>query len=291
MEQIKSTPLTQINIDDYENVYVVGDIHGELDVLQAGLKELSFSDRDLLICVGDIIDRGSRSLDAIKFILETENAKAAMGNHELMAILYLVYGIKDDYDAWMQSGGSWINKHIQEFPQLKRLFEEVEQTFPLCLELGYNGKRILVSHAAIPAYNYEYLTSNLNSYLTKMWLMSKHEDLENIYEFEDEDDEFEELNEFRAVAGADLTIHGHTGTTQPLLVENRLYIDTRAFKDAGMGEGAKNYLTFLCLNKEDGAQFAHFKKDHFMKHTEWVEDVDNKDTIESINNILFEVRL
>ena len=48
-----------LNVPDDADLYFVGDIHGAYDLLMKGLKEVGFNkDKDYLICVGDLIDRG-----------------------------------------------------------------------------------------------------------------------------------------------------------------------------------------------------------------------------------------
>ncbi|MCV8076320.1 metallophosphoesterase, partial [Escherichia coli] len=58
-----STRYQKINAHHYRHIWVVGDIHGEYQLLQSRLHQLSFfPETDLLISVGDNIDRGPESL-------------------------------------------------------------------------------------------------------------------------------------------------------------------------------------------------------------------------------------
>jgi len=65
--------------------YVVGDVQGCLAPLKALLKKVGFnSDRDLLISVGDLINRGPKSLETIRFCMSLgESFKMVLGNHDL----------------------------------------------------------------------------------------------------------------------------------------------------------------------------------------------------------------
>jgi|GEM_PF-327650 len=61
---------------------VVGDLHGCMAELQALLQLLDFSANDLLIAVGDLVDRGPASWQVATFFRETPNAFSVLGNHE-----------------------------------------------------------------------------------------------------------------------------------------------------------------------------------------------------------------
>lgn len=67
-------------------VFIVGDIHGCFDELRVLLTQAGFNkDRDQLMTTGDIVGRGPKSLDTIKFIREN-GAVTVLGNHDLNAI-------------------------------------------------------------------------------------------------------------------------------------------------------------------------------------------------------------
>ncbi|MGU0202552.1 metallophosphoesterase, partial [Acinetobacter baumannii] len=47
-------------------LYAVGDIHGCYNLLMNRLKEIGFDfDNDLLVAVGDLVDRGTQNLECI----------------------------------------------------------------------------------------------------------------------------------------------------------------------------------------------------------------------------------
>ena len=66
--------------------FVVGDLHGCFDYLRVMLEHIQF-DRvtDRLFCVGDLVDRGPQSEEAIDWIAKPW-FHAVRGNHEQMAI-------------------------------------------------------------------------------------------------------------------------------------------------------------------------------------------------------------
>ena len=76
-------------------LFVVGDIHGCYDELMQGLEQVNFDfQNDLLIAVGDLVDRGSDSLKCLNLIDEPW-FKAILGNHEEMCVLS--YGGRSRY--------------------------------------------------------------------------------------------------------------------------------------------------------------------------------------------------
>ncbi len=65
--------------------YIVGDIQGCLDELQSLLEQVDFRPgKDTLWCVGDLVARGPKSLETLRFIRSLgESAKTVLGNHDL----------------------------------------------------------------------------------------------------------------------------------------------------------------------------------------------------------------
>ena len=61
---------------------VIGDIHGCYDEFIQLLETIEFTDLDLLITVGDMVDRGPKSIEVARYFRDTPNAFAVLGNHE-----------------------------------------------------------------------------------------------------------------------------------------------------------------------------------------------------------------
>ncbi|MFW6114564.1 MAG: metallophosphoesterase [bacterium] len=61
---------------------VVGDIHGCYDELRQLLDAVAFRTDDLLVSVGDIIDRGPDSWQVARFFRRTTNAVSVRGKHD-----------------------------------------------------------------------------------------------------------------------------------------------------------------------------------------------------------------
>ncbi|MGD9546822.1 MAG: metallophosphoesterase [Candidatus Krumholzibacteriia bacterium] len=78
---------------------VVGDIHGCWDEFATLLDGLGFDAGDLVLCVGDLIDRGPDTWRVARFFRKTPNAHTALGNHERLLACHI---LENGPAAWSQ---------------------------------------------------------------------------------------------------------------------------------------------------------------------------------------------
>lgn len=138
------------------NTYVMSDIHGQFDSLMKMLEKIQFSDEDELYILGDVIDRGPKSMECIKWIMEQDNVLALLGNHELMF-----------YDGYINNGPALYNglaefrENISEEDQNK-IIKWIED-MPECKLITVNGKKYYLNHtqAASPKYFEQTLTDRM----------------------------------------------------------------------------------------------------------------------------------
>ena len=110
----------------YKRVIAIGDIHGQFEKLTDLWEKIGFDeDNDLLVFLGDYIDRGPRSLDCLRFIkLLTSHKKniiALRGNHEDFLLKYFdTNSIKrrNDDDIWLDpnNGGRKTLDQLEKLP-------------------------------------------------------------------------------------------------------------------------------------------------------------------------------
>lgn len=93
--------------------FIVGDLHGCLDLLQAELVRIAFDPAaDRLLSVGDLIDRGPDSMGCLRLLRELWFF-AVRGNHEDMLIDYayevvMPYGTNVSGKLFFRNGGGWV---------------------------------------------------------------------------------------------------------------------------------------------------------------------------------------
>ncbi|MFC0323752.1 bis(5'-nucleosyl)-tetraphosphatase (symmetrical) ApaH [Gallibacterium melopsittaci] len=75
--------------------YIVGDLQGCFDELQLLLQQVNFNpNQDKLYLVGDLVARGDKSLECLRFVKSLGSAaQTVLGNHDLH-LLATAYGIK-----------------------------------------------------------------------------------------------------------------------------------------------------------------------------------------------------
>ena len=92
-------------------LFAIGDIHGDIEKLNAILARIRPNPKDTIVFLGDYIDRGQYSYEVIERLIGFKDCSAIflMGNHEKM--LLDAINAEDDYDSavkqnrWMINGG------------------------------------------------------------------------------------------------------------------------------------------------------------------------------------------
>ncbi|EIC84016.1 metallophosphoesterase [Serratia sp. M24T3] len=200
----------RINGDQYRNVFVVGDLHGCYQRLITQLEELAFNrHEDLLISVGDLIDRGPQNVEC----LDLQNEKwfvAVRGNHEQMAI-DTISG-KDDGRLWFGNGGSWYWTLDEEQRLLATRLIERAKNSPLVIEVNIAGESTVICHADYPSDHY--LFGKPISESDAVWSRERFNALSD--------------GPQTGIEGAKAFYFGHTPIQRPAKAANLNYIDTGA---------------------------------------------------------------
>ena len=106
------------NLFGYSRVLAVGDIHGMYEKLITLMDKIRFDpEEDLLVFLGDYIDRGPDSVKCLRYVYNLQHSSpdsviCLLGNHEVMMSSYLMQKrvsynalIADYADSWLENGG------------------------------------------------------------------------------------------------------------------------------------------------------------------------------------------
>ena len=214
-----------LNIPDDKRVFVIGDIHGNYGLFEKTLKELGITDDDVLISVGDLVDRGKNNAKMLFEFLTKENRYMVLGNHENM--MMRAQSSREWNINWLQNGGQQTLDEIGQpgITHFCKLLEDV----PYLIEVNHRGYKLGIAHAGIPHY------SNVSDWETiKQWTEDSGEyryqliwDRDAI-QYAVYDHQVPQKEKLEAVIrDVDYVIHGHTGVTEPLVFGNRVWLDTQ----------------------------------------------------------------
>lgn len=208
-------PVKRLGLDLFKKgrVFAVGDLHGCFDLLMRGLDRINFNtSHDTLISVGDLIDRGPRSLDVLKLLHEPW-FYAVRGNHEDM--LLNAARSPEDRKILRENGGQW----WFELPfSEQREAVELAQSMPIAIQIDSPIGVVGVIHADIlntqnwDVFTYLLKTGDLRVIQAAMWGRQRIKARGEAW-----------------VEDAPRIFAGHTIVPKPGRLGNVFYLDTGAF--------------------------------------------------------------
>ena len=232
------------------NIFAIGDIHGCLSQLTTLHKKILTHDKfdvkkDLLIYLGDYIDRGNNTKGVIDQILKLKNNKIKtinlMGNHDEFMIDFL-FNKKNDIKNWLNFGvdQTFRSYDIETVEFIKDGFEDdvidklrnellkkmdaTHINFFKNLEVTHSTEKYLFVHAGIDP------QKKLSEQTKKDYLWSRS----NIFFHKD----------FKAEK---TIIHGHTPEKEVINYPYRINIDTGCY--------FSGKLTCVCINEHNKDRF------------------------------------
>jgi serine/threonine protein phosphatase 1 len=126
--------------------FVVGDVHGMFDSVERALAKVEFDpQRDRLFCVGDLIDRGPRSKDVVRF-LEQPFVYAVRGNHEDALLETHAESTSPDSEAWL-AGAEWWREVSK--PERRAIVARLKR-LPLVIEVPTPRGNVAFLHGDVP---------------------------------------------------------------------------------------------------------------------------------------------
>ena len=88
----------RLDVDEYDGIYIVGDVHGSAGTLRKLLADLDLGEADLVVFVGDLVRKGPDSPGVIDTVREDSRLVSVRGNNEQK----IVRGEKDP--DWLRDG-------------------------------------------------------------------------------------------------------------------------------------------------------------------------------------------
>ena len=195
---------------NWRHVWVVSDIHGCYQWLMDALKRRHFNPyEDLLISVGDIIDRGPDCVKCLQ-LMDEKWFRAVRGNHEQMALDAIE---NNDFALWMSNGGIWFSA-LEDKRSALRLLNACRD-LPHIIEITCANGLNVIAHADYPAA--EYVWNKPVSAQRVLW------DRDRLMGFM--------VGKGQGIQGADHFWFGHTPLDKRYDFNNLHYIDTGAVFD------------------------------------------------------------
>lgn len=135
--------------------FIMGDLHGCLDLLEAELARLGFDPAvDRLFSVGDLVDRGPDSMGCLRLLREPW-FHAVRGNHEDMLLAYFQEkGLPEASrlltEIFLRNGGAWVQ--ALDAGAWAELLEDLlprVQALPYVMTIGDGIERFNIVHAEL----------------------------------------------------------------------------------------------------------------------------------------------
>lgn len=213
---------------------IVGDIHGHFTRLEAALAVMAFDpSKDRLFSVGDLVDRGPESKDALSW-LDKPWFHAIQGNHEDMAIRWGMPDCRMDRGNYAANGGSW---NIANTPEERTEFSHALRVLPVAIELETEHGLLGIVHAECPCASWEEFAEALRTgwVQTPTGLRNSKSAMDDLIDgamwsrtrIQDMDDSI--------VEGVRAVVVGHTPMQRATSLGNTLFIDTAGWMPRGAG--------------------------------------------------------
>lgn len=165
------------DLDVYENIYCVGDIHNNADKLEIVYNEIKENQNSLYIFTGDIFDRGAKPYETMLLVgklLELSNVRFIQGNHERHVRNY----VKETTNYTNQFKNTTLDK-ILEKTQYTTILNDLVDRLEEFIYFRFRGDAYFICHAGVSALpenmlylsgqNCEYGTGNYETEVDMLW--------------------------------------------------------------------------------------------------------------------------
>jgi len=195
--------------------WIVGDVHGHFKRLQVELDARGFDQsKDRLFSVGDLVDRGPESDQALDWLARPW-FHAVRGNHEEMAIDYAAGQAPADWYA--ANGGGW---NISNPESTQQDFKHAFLCLPVAIELETAQGVVGIVHADCPYLKWQTFTQILTDAAVPL---GEREHAQRMAQWNRQRIDF---GDKVGVQGVRAVVVGHTPLSHVTVLGNVHFIDT-----------------------------------------------------------------
>ncbi len=205
-------PLLRFPANQHGRDFAVGDVHGHFSRLSEALGRLGFDpERDRLFSVGDLVDRGPESHEALRW-LALPWFHAVRGNHEDYVIRHRTV----DVPNWIFNGGGWFQCLEDD---ARQAMADAVRALPYAMEIETAAGTIGIVHADCPVPDWQDLLAALGRRTARSHCLWSRERIT--------------ARDETGVAGIRAVVCGHTPVPQVTVLGNVHHIDTGAWMPNG----------------------------------------------------------
>jgi serine/threonine protein phosphatase 1 len=199
-------------------LYAIGDIHGQFDLLQSlyasirkDIEEVG-DEHNVIVFLGDYIDRGSQNVQVLQFLMTLRNEPGVehvfiYGNHEDLFVHALEHQLVPIYNRmWTQNGGQAFLDEVGmdwDYFRITYQWEKYVNWMKTKLDLYYETEDYVFVHGGVDIRIEDMRDQNEESL---MWARHMQKDWYRTYH--------------------KMVIHGHTPQHDPYVDINRVNVDT-----------------------------------------------------------------
>ena len=134
------------------SIYAISDLHGCYEEFMEMLELIKFDPKtDKLYILGDVVDRGDRSLECLQYIMRTKSIHLLQGNHEVLMLDYFADPVSGA-ERWFRNGGRATLEQMNNLsePEQESILEYLRK-LPFYKTINVNGRKFFLSHAGLDA--------------------------------------------------------------------------------------------------------------------------------------------
>lgn len=225
------------NYSQYQNVFVIGDIHGSLDALKEtiiqmnGYGEFMLRDDSMYIFVGDYLDRGLQNAETLNYLMTIFNYKNVTmltGNHEIH-----LENWAHDRPIHSRRFISETQVEIEEAGITKQDVRKMTRKLQQVAWFDYHGREYIVTHGGLSYFDF-----------SKMSFVSTDQLIRGVGDYDTNiDEEWNDVAKTKMINPV-YQVHGHRNTYKVGATDYKYSINLE-------GDVEYNgYLRSLCLNKD-----------------------------------------